>query len=84
MCIRDSGWVAIDIRPLDFRCTLPEKELMGYLTRVGPLGRVLEELDEETRKRVIETVRPAFDPYVQGAVVQFDAACWSIGARAGA
>ena len=82
--LEESGWAAVDIRPMDFRCTLPENELMGYLTRVGPLGRVLEELDEGTRKQVMETVRPAFDPYVHGAEVHFDAACWIIGGRAAA
>jgi SAM-dependent methyltransferase len=82
--LEESGWAAIDIRPMDFRCTLPENELMGYLTRVGPLGRALEEVDEGTRTQVMEAIRPAFDSYVQGAEVQFDAACWSVGARAAA
>ena len=29
----------------------------------------------------IEAVRPAFDPYVHGAEVRFNAACWMVGAR---
>ena len=63
-------------------CTLPEKGLIGYLTRFGPLGRRLDEVDEQTRMQVIETVRPAFDPYVHGVDVQFNAACWIVNARA--
>lgn len=78
----ESGWAAIDIRPVDVTCTLPEKELVTYLTRLGPLGRVLPEVDGQTRIRVIETVRAAFDPYVQGDEVRFDAACWIVGAQA--
>jgi hypothetical protein len=42
----------------------------------------LQQVDEQTRKRVIEVVRPAFDPYVHGEEVRFTAACWLISARA--
>jgi hypothetical protein len=61
---------------IDVSCVLPEEELVGYFTRFGPLGRILHEVDEQTRTQVIETVRPAFDPYVLGAEVHFNAACW--------
>ena len=62
-------------------CTLPEKELVRYLTRLGPVGLILQEADERTRAQVIETVRAGFDPYVHGAEVRFTAACWMVGAR---
>ena len=77
----DSGWTEIDIRPIDVACTFPATELDRYLTRLGPLGRILDEADEPTRNRVIETVRRAFDPYVHGTEVRFNAACWMVGAR---
>jgi len=80
--LEDSGWTKIDIRPIDVTCTLPEKQLVHYLTRLGPLGLILQEADDETRAQVIETVRAAFDPYVHGAEVRFNAACWIVGARA--
>ncbi|HYH96143.1 MAG TPA: SAM-dependent methyltransferase, partial [Hyalangium sp.] len=80
--LEESGWAEIDIRPIDVACTLPEKELVRYLTRFGPLGQILHEADERTRTQVIETVRAAFDPYVHGAEVHFTAACWRVGARA--
>jgi SAM-dependent methyltransferase len=78
----ESGWTAIDVRPVDVPCTLPERELAGYATRFGPLGRILHEADDHTRATVIHAVRAAFDPYVHGAEVRFDAACWMVGARA--
>ncbi len=81
--LEESGWTAIDIRPIDVACTLPEKELVRYVTRLGPVGLVLHEADAQTRTRVIETVRAAFAPYVQGADVRFTAACWMVGAQAG-
>ena len=78
--LEESGWAEIDIRPIDVPCTLPEKVLARYVTRLGPVGRILQEADEETRKRVIDAVRAAFDPYVEGAEVRFTAACWQIAA----
>jgi len=80
--LEQGGWAGIDIRPVDVACTLPERDLVTYLTRLGPLGRVLPEVDEPTRSRVVETVRAAFDPYVHGDEVRFDAACWIVGAQA--
>lgn len=78
----ESGWAAIEIRPIDVTCTLPETELVGYLTRLGPLGLILPEVDATTRARFIATVRAAFDPYVHGADVRFTAACWMVCAQA--
>ncbi|RYZ36322.1 MAG: class I SAM-dependent methyltransferase [Myxococcaceae bacterium] len=80
--LEDSGWTAGDVRPLDVTCTLPEKELVRYVTRLGPVGLLLQEADERTRAQVLETVRAAFDPYVHGAEVRFAAACWTVSARA--
>jgi SAM-dependent methyltransferase len=77
-----SGWSGIDVRPFDVECVMPEADLMPYLTRLGPVGTALPAVDERTRKRVIEAVRAAFEPYVRGGVVRFDAACWSVAARA--
>jgi SAM-dependent methyltransferase len=80
--LEESGWGEIDIRPIDVDCTFAEKDLLHYVTRLGPVGQALHEADEKTRNQVIEAVRAAFDPYVHGAQVRFTAACWFIGARA--
>jgi SAM-dependent methyltransferase len=80
--LEESGWTAIDIQPIDVPCTLPEKELVRYLSRFGPVGLALREADEPTRTRVIETVRAAFDPCVHGEDVRYTAACWMVGAAA--
>ena len=80
--LEQSGWTDIDIQPIDVPCTLPEKELIGYVTRFGPLGRMLDGADEQTVARVVETVRPAFASYVHGAEVHFNAACWIVNGRA--
>ncbi|MBZ4330251.1 class I SAM-dependent methyltransferase [Corallococcus sp. AS-1-12] len=79
-----SGWAGIDIQPIDVTCTLPEKELVRYLSRFGLLGRVLQEVDEKTQAQVIQTVRAAFEPFVHGAEVRYTAACWKVEARSSA
>jgi hypothetical protein len=80
--LADSGWTDIDIHAIDVECTLPERDLVPYLTRLGPVGQALQDADEQTKARVLDVVRPAFDPYVGGAEVRFTAACWMIAARA--
>jgi SAM-dependent methyltransferase len=80
--LEDSGWVGIDIQPIDVACTLPENALVRYVTRLGPLGQVFHEADETVRGRIVATVRAAFDPYVHGTEVRFNAACWMVVARA--
>jgi SAM-dependent methyltransferase len=77
--LTSAGWSSIECRPIDVTCVLPEQELMMYLTRLGPVGRALGEVDNgDLRKRIVETVRNAFDPYVQGGEARFNAACWMI------
>ena len=79
--LEHSGWKEVDIRPIDVECRFPEAELMGYVTRLGPLARALRESDEGTKARALAAVRPAFDAYVHGDMVRFMAACWKISAR---
>jgi SAM-dependent methyltransferase len=77
-----SGWAEIELRPLDVVCTFAKSDLVGYLTRIGPVGRALRAADAHARARITEAVLPAFEPYLAGDEVRFTAACWMIGARA--
>lgn len=77
-----AGCTAIAVTPLDVECVLPLADLPTYFTRIGPLGGIWADLDEETRRRVAAAVRAGFAPYVRGDRVHFPAACWEIGARA--
>jgi ubiquinone/menaquinone biosynthesis C-methylase UbiE len=81
--LEGAGWSDVDLQAIDVECTLPEKELIGYFTRLGPVGLTLQGEDERTRAQVIEAVRPAFDPFVHGTEVRYTAACWMVSARAG-
>lgn len=78
-----SGWTGVDVRPLDVVCAFPEPELGRYLSLLGPVGLALQKEDEQTRVRVVESIRGAFDPFVHGAAVRFTAACWLLTATAG-
>lgn len=80
--LEESGWAEIDSRPIDIACVFPESELVPYLTRFGPLGRVLDQAQAQIRNQVVEAVRLAFGPYVHGSEVRFIAACWVVSARA--
>lgn len=80
--LEESGWRHVELRPVDVVCTLPESELVRYITWLGPVGLALQKANESTRVRVVETVRAAFEPYVDGAEVRFQAACWMTAARA--
>ena len=80
--LAQAGWGAIAIRSVDLACSLPAQELVPYLSRLGPVGLALEQADAATRERVIETVRTAFEPFVQGDEVRFTAACWLASAEA--
>ncbi|MBR1123587.1 class I SAM-dependent methyltransferase [Bradyrhizobium lablabi] len=80
--LEQGGWAEIDIRPIDVACSFAENELVRYLTWLGPVGRVLQDADEQTRAQVVDKVRGAFDPFVVGDEVSFTAACWMVRARA--
>jgi SAM-dependent methyltransferase len=77
-----SGWTDVDIRPIDVPSGVAEKDLLTYVTKLGPVGLALQDVDEPTRARTVEAVRAAFDPYVQNGAACFTAACWLVSARA--
>lgn len=80
--LEQSGWRDIDIAPLDVACSFPEKELLYYITNMGAVGRLLQSADEATRQQVTDVARAAFEPYVHGDQVRYNAALWDVGARA--
>lgn len=54
-----------------------------FLTRLGPLARVLVELDETRRQEAIAAVRGALAPYETASGVALGSASWLVTARAG-
>lgn len=80
--LEGAGWRDVDVSPLDRTCSMPASALVPYVTRLGPVGRVLHELDEATRRRVVEKLEAAFQPFVAGDEVRFVGATWLITANA--
>lgn len=78
-----AGWRDVDIRPLDVVCTLSSDDLDVYVARMGPVGALLPDLDEDRRGRIVAAVRQAFERYVTAGVAHITAACWLIRARNG-
>ncbi|XXU49705.1 class I SAM-dependent methyltransferase [Sorangium sp. So ce1014] len=77
-----SGWTDVDIRPIDAPSGVAEKDLLTYVTKLGPVGLALRDVDEPTRARTAEAVRAAFDSYIRDGAARFTAACWLVSARA--
>jgi SAM-dependent methyltransferase len=80
--LAESGWSGVGIGPIDVDCTFPEAELVGYFTRLGPLAAILPQLDAGVRADLLRAVRAGFEPFVDGDMVRFTAACWLVDARA--
>ena len=76
-----AGWTDVAIDALDVPMRFPATSLERYFTRLGPLGRMLADVDASTRARIVSAVHEAFAPFVHGDEVRFDAACWRIVAR---
>ena len=76
------GWGDIAISPIDVECAFPAGDLPRYVTRMGPLGVVLREMDADLRARVTDGLLAAFAPFVVGDQVRFTAGCWTITGKA--
>jgi ubiquinone/menaquinone biosynthesis C-methylase UbiE len=80
--LKASGWASIDIERLDIACRLPENDLATYITRLGPIGAALRELDQGTAEQVMAAVMQALARFVTDGEARFTAACWLVKATA--
>jgi SAM-dependent methyltransferase len=76
--LQSGGWSDINVQPLDVEGTVTETELLAYVTRLGPVGLALKEVDEATRARVTEVVHAAFQPYIKNGAARFGMASWLV------
>jgi SAM-dependent methyltransferase len=79
--LQDADWRGIELRPIDIFCTFRAADLDEYVTRLGPVSRVLPELDPALRDQVVAAVRAGFAPFVHGNEGSYTAACWMMRAR---
>lgn len=79
--LTSAGWRDVDIRPIDVVCTLSGDDLDAYAARMGPVGALLPDLDEDRRNRIVAAVRHAFEAWVTSGTAHITAACWLVRAR---
>ena len=79
--LRESGWNDIDVSALDLPGRVSEADLFAYVTKLGPVGLALRELDEVRRGPIVAAVRAAFEPYVHDGAAAFSMATWLVRAR---
>ena len=77
-----SGWSSIEIQRADVSCRISEANLMTYATRLGPVGAALREVDRATAERIMASLPPAFERFLEGGTARFNAACWLVKALA--
>jgi SAM-dependent methyltransferase len=82
--LEEGGWARAAIEAIDVPCEFPAQQLGRYMTRLGPVGLLLQQTDEQTKAKVAAAVRAGFEPFVQGADVRFTAACWLVTAQGAA
>lgn len=80
--LEDAGWRDILVAPSDVACSFQQRDLPRYAAMMGPIGRVLQQLDAATRESMIGQVLSAFAPFVDGDTVRYTAACWDVAATA--
>ncbi|RWA77522.1 MAG: class I SAM-dependent methyltransferase [Mesorhizobium sp.] len=77
-----SGWSSIEVAKADVLCRIAEGELMTYVTRLGPLGAALRDVDQATAEKITTVLPAAFAPFVEEGEARFNAACWLVTALA--
>ena len=77
-----SGWSSIEIERTDLPCETSEDNLMTYVTRLGPVGAALREVDRATAEKIMASLPSAFAGFRKDGAVRFNAACWLVKAIA--
>lgn len=80
--LQSSGWNDVRIEPMDVLTTVAEKDLLAYVTKLGPIGLALKRADESTRASVVAALHVAIMPHVENGFVRFTSACWLVRAYA--
>lgn len=80
--LAQAGWQDIVFEECNAICAFPATALDTYAARMGPIARLIPQVEEALRAPITAAVREAYMPYVQDSEVRFDAACWMISARA--
>ena len=76
------GWSSIEVEKADVPCRISEGDLMTYVTRLGPVGAALREVDHATAEKIMAVLPSAFAGFRKDGAINFNAACWLVKALA--
>jgi SAM-dependent methyltransferase len=81
--LEGAGYTDIELEPFTTRLQMAEDldSAMDFLGAVGPLARVLKELDADARAPALDAVRAALSPHIDADGLRLGAACWLVRAR---
>ena len=74
--------VAVEALTAELNVGASLDEAIEFQSEIGPISRVLAELDEEPRQQALAAARQALEPYADDQGVRLSAACWVVSARA--
>ena len=80
--LAQSGWQNVRIAPVDVPCRMSIDHFNQYIEKLGPAGLIIPKLTENEKATLLNDMRKAFTPFIDGDDVTFMAACWSIAATA--
>lgn len=80
--LETSGWSSIEVEQVDVPCRIAEDDLIRFVTRLGPVGAALREVDRATAEKITAVLPAAFAPFVEDGEARFNAACWLVTALA--
>ncbi|HJL61006.1 MAG TPA: class I SAM-dependent methyltransferase [Pseudomonadales bacterium] len=77
-----AGYKGIEINPVDETLTIGDSDdidqALLFYERIGPLSRVIAELQESVRATVRDAVREAVAPHMTENGLSLDGACWLV------
>jgi len=83
--LRTAGYRNFAVEPLNGELSLGGTldEALTFQGEIGPLSRVLAELDDEVKPIALQAAREALMPYAHADGIRLAAACWLVHADAG-
>ncbi|MGI9328225.1 MAG: class I SAM-dependent methyltransferase, partial [Pseudomonadales bacterium] len=82
--LTQAGFQAPNFALTETQLTLGQgiEEAIAFLTRIGPLSRVVSELDQPTQEKALAAARAALEPLVSAEGLRMDASTWIVTAAA--
>ena len=82
--LTDAGFQSPDFSLCEATLTLGSDvaSALSFLTRIGPLSRVLSELEEPVQQQALAATETALQPFTSDEGVRLGASCWIVTAKA--